>query len=81
MKNFTGSFHTPENTQIITISVEKFDMVSVLDALEEKGIELDINSEDKITLYDDSISASFPAIEGELFLELERDWEVGHAWE
>lgn len=75
MKTFTGSFRTPENTQILHISVEKFDMVSVLDALEEKGIDVDVDGEDEITLYDDSISASFPQIEGELYLELDRDWE------
>ena len=81
MKTFTGSFRTPENTQIVRISVEKFDMASVLDALEEKGIELDIDNDDGIVLHRDSIVASFPKIEGELYLELDREWEVGHDWE
>lgn len=75
MKTFIGSFRTPENTQIVRLSVEKFDMVSVLDALEEEGFDFDLDGEDEISLHRDSISASFPKIEGELYLELDRDWE------
>ena len=75
MKTFIGSFRTPENTQIVRIAVEKFDMVSVLDALEEEGFDFDLDGKDEISLYRDSISASFPKIEGELYLELDRNWE------